>query len=314
MTSQNRRGHDDAPCDLTEGTHFFKIILNENLRHGRLAIPRKFTIKYGKKLSSLAFLTLPNGAKWEVELTKHNGEVWLQKGWREFAEYYSLKQGHFVVFRYEENSHFHVLIYDPSATEIDYPSKSSHGHEEDQCDEDTDESDTSIQTLPNSCPLRPKRRDTSLLPHHRPRKKMKTTCTSGRIESQKSKVNARTRQLTRIEKAKALKKASGFKSENPHFMVVMQLSFVNAWYLSIPVHFTKKNYIQSGQRVILKVGNQSCEVLFSISGEKRPGSFSAGWATFARKNCLQVGDVCVFELIKRNNNGVVLLEVSIFRD
>ena len=38
-------------------------------------------------------------------------------------------------------------------------------------------------------------------------------------------------QLTRIEKAKALKKASGFKSKNPHFMVVMQLSFVKAWYL-----------------------------------------------------------------------------------
>ena len=159
----------------------------------------------------MAFLTLPNGAKWEVGLTKHEGEVWLQKGWREFAEYYSLKLGYLVVFRYEENSHFHVLIFDPSATEIDYPSKSSNGHEEGQCDEeDTDESDT------------------SLLPR---RKRMKTTSTSGRIRSQKSELNARSRQLTKIDKAQALKKVSGFKLKNPHFMVVMQKSFVTAWYL-----------------------------------------------------------------------------------
>ncbi|KAK7857191.1 B3 domain-containing transcription factor VRN1 [Quercus suber] len=309
MTYQNRRGHADAPCDLTEGTHFFQIILHKNLRNGRLTIPKKFTSKYGEKLSSLAFLTLPNGAKWEVGLTKHEGEVWLQKGWREFAEYYSLKLGYLVVFRYEGNSHFHVLIFDPSATEVDYPSKSSSGHEEGQCDEkDTDDSDTSIQILPNSGPLRPKRRDTSLLPR---RKKMKTTSTSGRIRSQKSKLHARIPQLTNIDKAIALKKASGFKSKNPHVMVVMQESFVNKWYSSIPVSFTQKKYIQSGQYVTLKVGDKSWKVLFSIARGKRSGSFSSGWSTFAKANGLQVKEVCVFELIKRNNNGVVL-EVSIF--
>ena len=71
-----------------------------------------------------------------------------------------------------------MLIFDLSATKIDYPSKSSNGHEEGQCnEEDTDESDTSIQILPN-CPLRPRRRNTSLLPRT---KKMKTTSTGGRI-------------------------------------------------------------------------------------------------------------------------------------
>ena len=53
-----------------------------------------------------------------------------------------------------------------------------------------------------------------------------------------------------------------------------------------------------------------------ISGERRQCSFFAGWSTFARENGLQV-DVSVFELIKRNDNGVVLeleLEVLIFRD
>ena len=153
--------------------------------------------------------------------------------------------------------------------------------------------------------------------------------------------------MTKIEKAKALKKASGFKSKNPHFMVIMQLSFVKAWYLvsfqfrlsmhkhnvvkvllvystneynaiylvqCIPVGFTQKKYIQSSQHVMLKVEDQSWKVLFSIAAEKRPDSFSSGLSTFAKENGLQVGDICVFELIKGNNNSIVVLEVLIFRD
>lgn len=61
----------------------------------------------------------------------------------------------------------------------------------------------------------------------------------------------------------------------------------------IPVHFIKRNYIQNGQYVMLKVGDRSWEVRFVISG-KVQGSFSAGWAAFAKENNLQVGDTCVF--------------------
>ena len=53
-------------------------------------------------------------------MTDSDGEGWLQNGWHEFANYHSLKQGHLLVLRYEGNSHFYVLIFDASATEIDY--------------------------------------------------------------------------------------------------------------------------------------------------------------------------------------------------
>ena len=44
--------------------------------------------------------------------------------------------------------------------------------------------------------------------------------------------------------------------------------------------------------------------------KKVQGSFSVGWSSFAKENNLQVGDTCVFELIKRDD---VVLKVSIFR-
>ena len=77
----------------------------------------------------------------------------------------------------------------------------------------------------------------------------------------------------------------------------------------IPVHFIKRNYIQNGQYVMLKVGDRLWEVRFVIS-RKVQGSFSIGWSSFAKENNLQVGDTCVFELIKRDD---VVLKVSIFR-
>lgn len=56
-------------------------------------------------------------------MVKHDGEIWFEKGWKEFAGYHSLAQGHLLVFRYERTSHFQVHIFDMSALEVDYPFK-----------------------------------------------------------------------------------------------------------------------------------------------------------------------------------------------
>ncbi|KAI4313571.1 hypothetical protein L6164_026536 [Bauhinia variegata] len=77
--------------------------------------------KYRKNLPNPVFLVLPNGEKWEVNWVKHDGDVYFQKGWKEFAEHYSLAHGHFLVFKYEGKSRFYVHIFDTSALEISYP-------------------------------------------------------------------------------------------------------------------------------------------------------------------------------------------------
>ncbi|TYH94975.1 hypothetical protein ES332_A12G075700v1 [Gossypium tomentosum] len=111
--------------------HFFKVILQETLRDGILGIPRKFVRKYGNQLSSPVKLEVPSGAIWQVELAKTDERVRLQNGWREFAEHYSLELGSFVVFRYEGNDHFHVLIFDKSASETEYSHTSTEGNDGD---------------------------------------------------------------------------------------------------------------------------------------------------------------------------------------
>ncbi|XP_065871119.1 B3 domain-containing transcription factor VRN1-like isoform X2 [Euphorbia lathyris] len=90
-------------------------------------IPSGFVTEFGNSLSNPIILEVPTGKKWEVEMSKVGGEdqVWLGNGWLGFSEHYSLQKGHLLVFEYQGNSHFNVLIFDMTATEIDYPGSCS---------------------------------------------------------------------------------------------------------------------------------------------------------------------------------------------
>lgn len=80
----------------------------------------------GDHLAETIFLKVPDGAQWGIELTKSNGKVWLQKGWPEFAEHYSLEHGSVLLFSSEGGySHFGVQIFKRNTLEMNYPPNSS---------------------------------------------------------------------------------------------------------------------------------------------------------------------------------------------
>ncbi|PIN12338.1 hypothetical protein CDL12_15057 [Handroanthus impetiginosus] len=103
---------------------FFKIIWDPQA--DSLRIPAVFRQRYGDSLPKSVFLKVPSGSSLEVELTQSNGETWLQKGWQEFKERYSIGFGHLLVFQYNGNSQFDVLIFDTTAVEIEYPFDTNH--------------------------------------------------------------------------------------------------------------------------------------------------------------------------------------------
>lgn len=73
-----------------------------------------------------ACLKVPTGSESKMELKiSSNGRAWLQKGWLDFVDKYSIKCGYFLVFKYEGGSRFSVRIFDLSTTEIDYPNSSA---------------------------------------------------------------------------------------------------------------------------------------------------------------------------------------------
>lgn len=84
-------------------------------------VPKKFVRKHGEAVQGdEIYLKVANGGKWKVGLNKSDGKVWFEKGWEEFTKFYSFDIGYFLTFRYEGNFCFYVVIFDHSATEIEY--------------------------------------------------------------------------------------------------------------------------------------------------------------------------------------------------
>ncbi|KAL4651864.1 hypothetical protein ACB092_01G191600, partial [Castanea dentata] len=328
-------------------------------------IPKKFTLKYGVHLTDTAFLTIPNGTKWKVKLTKRDGEVWFQNGWCEFASCHALTLGHLLVFKYEGNSQFYVLIFDATTTEIDYPL-------DDQLQvhrmEDNDSDDNSLEIMDGFMPSRKKREKPPLpcpLPHKRAKSNpgcshLQAGDTHFKPELTKSKGNSLVRPESNCNlddvsfshdqcpkkdggvgmstnqrrlKAKAVVKnqeykaleikqelmttngkienlvrANAIKSDNPLFTVIIHLSYLNGKDRA----FTPWHYQLLTERRIYQGLHERKYIHCEAPGMYRSSScvISGGWYAFARENTLRVGDVCVFELIMRDD---VVLKVHIFR-
>ncbi|KAI8542286.1 hypothetical protein RHMOL_Rhmol08G0127200 [Rhododendron molle] len=159
--SRGRQSGDDesnrsSSHEVKAAPHFFKIIHSSVVPHQKLRMPLKFISQYGNNLGNNVFLKVPSGAVWKVELERSNGVVWMCNGWKEFAKYYSIGFGHLLVFRYDGNCNFNVLIFDTSASEIEYPVSATHGEQTNingngnskiPDTEDVIENDDSVETL-----------------------------------------------------------------------------------------------------------------------------------------------------------------------
>ncbi|XP_039173110.1 B3 domain-containing transcription factor VRN1 isoform X3 [Eucalyptus grandis] len=376
---------DTATGPRLESPHFFKIILSDTLESGKLGIPKKFLRRYGKDLSSLVLLEVLGNSTWSMGVEKLNdGTVWLWKGWREFMQHYSIGPGHLVVFKYKGNSTFRVMIFDRSASEIDYslssisnlgsgfispkrenvievedsedfapcqkkrvdphsscsqpsPSCSSPDLEEgigqSRCRASHPEpnfggpmSSWPLRSFELACEfdseypffkvvIRP-----SYIEHHvvaahsanqgnRDSQAFKQNM-AGRNKESKCRMNRSepvfcdptpSRPLTTPELA------GEFDSEHPFFELVIQQSHFRK--MHVPGQFVRQHIQENKKEGTLRYSDRSWPVKLSRYTRGIRVFFSAGWRAFARETHLCEGNVCVFELIDRDD---VVFKVSIF--
>ncbi|KAL4595973.1 hypothetical protein ACB092_12G130600 [Castanea dentata] len=280
MTSQWQSAFEDGPADLTtKAPHFVKMSMPQSLREGKLLIPKKFIAKYGVDLSNMAFLMIPNGTTWKVKLTKRDGEVWFENGWCKFASCHGLTLGHLLVFRYEGNSHFYVLIFDATATEIDYPL-------DDQLQvrrlEDSESDDNSVKIIDGFMPSQ------------------KTREIDGGVGTSTSRRRLKGKAVVNDEEYKALENSQELMTTNGE---AENLSLPHGIINYLPREGFTKDYTKGSILTIkLQVMDRLWLVkLYIYEGMNRTSScvVSASWSAFVRENKLRVGDVCVFEVIMR---------------
>ncbi|XP_062075797.1 B3 domain-containing transcription factor VRN1-like [Humulus lupulus] len=105
--------------------HFYKMIMEHTLKQNKLWIPDRFVRKCGETLKESVFVKVSCGSKWKMKLKYYDQKFWLEEGWADFANYYNIKRGYMLMFRYDGNSEFYVVILDITTVEIDYPSAPS---------------------------------------------------------------------------------------------------------------------------------------------------------------------------------------------
>lgn len=128
-----------------------------------------------------------------MKLTKEDDNIWLEKGWPDFAKHYAIKRGSMLIFRYEGNSEFHAVIFDTSTVEIDYPSvpvdfDKSDSDLEPQAIRNEFVEDDSVEILDDLFPC-PKARQISPLSCSQPHKRMRKSPNECILENSISKGN-----------------------------------------------------------------------------------------------------------------------------
>ncbi|XP_039045802.1 B3 domain-containing transcription factor VRN1-like [Hibiscus syriacus] len=234
--------------------HFFKVVVEDATRSGKVGIPAKFARDYGNSLSNPVFIKVPSGKIWELELVKCGFEI------------------------YEGGCHFHVIIFDRTATEIEYPD-----FEQEVKVEESDDDEELVKPVPAGS----------------------WAGTSETISSTRS-----------DEKYIALQTVSrAFKSTNPFFSVFMPPSYVgpitnHSCSVGIPKDFSRL-YLKDNSDVVLcdsdgKTWAAEYMSTFGSNGWAYGGETAFGSKLIAQETALQRA----LAFISDNPYFVVVLRAS----
>ncbi|KAJ4965908.1 hypothetical protein NE237_017757 [Protea cynaroides] len=338
MQSRRRLSHGEN--SQARRPHFFKVILQRSIFAGKLEIPVEFVRKFGEELHDVAVLKVPGGGEWFIELKNIDGAVWFHNCWQGFLEHYNISAGHFLVFRYDGNSHFFVLIFNETACEIEYPPNVNPpgesnlqnkglmpGSEERRAGvlfslrkrpATTCEVELTSKTSRLSRKKKKKNKDQremEELPHRCELNQVKKErSTEGEdifcVEHIGLSLSERTRRPTTTEdREKAKRLAQMLKTKKPSFMVMMKPSYLCKG-LNVPLVFAREHFTEGAHNVTLQLREGRTWSVQFYFNYKIKALLSGGWKTFVQENMLEDGDCCVFELLKVEE---IEFKVSIFR-
>ncbi|CAO2836981.1 unnamed protein product [Amaranthus hypochondriacus] len=328
--------------------HFF-VTLSPNFQD-HLVLPEKFAAHMKAHLPDRVSVKGPSGALWQIQLLKSDDLLFVGNEWKDFVKAYDLKENCLLMFKYERNSRFEVLIFDngsfceKEATYFVKQGSSTMSEQEDK-KRRTEEEVVSTEIMEDdneedSTPVVSKkpRKDGELMAcsreksFHTPRayrrqhsaKEIHPRLSPGKCGRRKmilsrSALNAFSlpkeykstrRAVTEKEKEDALLSALQEQTDASFTVALPPSAVYRRFFLTVPAAWQIKHRLRNLQEVILRVGEKTWHTTFVCYGKK--GGLSAGWKTFALDNFLEEFDVLVFKPVSRTDE-VVMMDVAIFR-
>ncbi|KAH9626878.1 hypothetical protein KSS87_002278 [Heliosperma pusillum] len=273
---------------------FFKLIVSPTIQFKKLRLPETFASAFGTEISEACHLTVPTGETHQVKLVKDNNKLWFRDGWEQFVDRFSIGFGYFMVFSYDGNSNFKVNVFDLTACEISYqcdkhvsspmrnePNLGDHfpGFSE-ELDNDDHNNNVDVENMP----VEFLSEDAVMKLEELSENIVKTE--EGAEGAQLG--NELPIWLSKCEEEMKAVAAAGIPMPtNPFFYVPN--AFARGHMKCKPGNYIKIDMCDGKQWLVRYCRARS---YFSLG---------KGWLQFMRHACLEVGDVCLFELIDAEN-------------
>ncbi|KAL6637455.1 hypothetical protein ACP70R_025027 [Stipagrostis hirtigluma subsp. patula] len=272
---------------------FFKVLMGDF--HKRLVIPNKFAPHFRGRVARSIKLESRSGYTFDVQVAKNLGQLVLQSGWKSFVSAHDLKMGDFLVFKYDGVSQMKVLIFDISGSEKVPP------YLVPKSVAPVGETTDILRSYHNS-PMKPQPRGKKTLKQRGSSTQRDLVSTKdSRVHSVPSYILPIRTQLTGVQMKKLKDKVRATRSAIPIYACVLRKSSISGRTrsLGIPKEYADVYLPFAEQTLILQRNGKSWEVRCCTQGSKcRSKRLLKGWKGFARDNKLQLGDICLFELLK----------------
>ncbi|KAE8715707.1 hypothetical protein F3Y22_tig00110160pilonHSYRG00178 [Hibiscus syriacus] len=255
----------NSPCFLIQDFEFESSLKILSSRVSSRASFQSFQVESSSAILELdsallhpypALLRVPSGEVWRVELTKSDGKIWLENGWHQFSNHYTLDFGPWIQIAIavtfsvmsslprcghsgcycEYNGYIERQLYLYFADAIavaDYYLKPDADNTNQLCQEtlmkklcSSTLSDSSGKTW--TATLKQRQREKARFGDKLDGELLHRITLSNERKAPSCASPSCPETLTDLHKAKALQIASAFKSENPFFVMVLHPSHVNS--------------------------------------------------------------------------------------
>ncbi|CAL4934779.1 unnamed protein product [Urochloa decumbens] len=318
-------------CDFwdmdDQSKYFFKVMVGGF--RSRMTIPDKFARRFRDKIPGKIKLKVCNGSTCTVVVSRYPNKLVLEAGWEAFVSTHDIRLSDLLVFRYNGNFQFEVLPFDPSCCvkESSNAARNSCNHVQqkhrDHVDisSDSDDDHQPMQSPRSEKPTPAEKKGTNQCTKKTNRSS--STCHlnasdvySSEDDQETSSVNSYifspSTHLTQMQRMKVEKKVREICSSIPIFGSVMKKSSItrNPCYLGFSRKYAHQYLPSESQILKLQQHGKVWQVLFCIT-KRNLIRVSRGWKAFVSDNKLQIGDICLFELLK--NKKMLTMNVHIIR-
>ncbi|KAM1526842.1 hypothetical protein ACFX11_016502 [Malus domestica] len=307
--------------------HFFAFY-SADLSSERLKIPERFMRHMEGRTSGLVSLFGPSGSEWSVELIQQNGGLFLHRGWPAFVRDHYVECGDFLIFRYDGDLCFTVLIFDQSACEKEAAFRFGYGQDSRNFDKymymgrkrRREEVASSGNKLVDGAVKKIRNGSSQFRSECIDEGREEATCSTEKnplenpgldVVSYKAKesiqnmcgkgdgLNVNGRLCMQMSSAHEV--APSFSSSNPYFVrIIKSFNISGSYTLNIPYKFSVAHLPNCKVKIVLQNWKGESWTVNSVPSNRVHTSHTlcGGWMAFVRYNDIQLGDICTFELVR----------------